>query len=110
MRLPWLAHDEAPGPYITIPQYRFNKTKQHTQQPEPIQKWHTEMGGVPNIGGPNSFSGGKRRWWKCTQSQIAPFSRYLVVPFVSWGFKCSDAGGTWMLNPQVFENSECAHT
>ena len=30
MRLPWLAHNEAPGPYITIPQYRFNKTKQHT--------------------------------------------------------------------------------
>jgi len=30
MRLPWLADDEAPGPYITIPQYRFNKTKQHT--------------------------------------------------------------------------------
>jgi len=28
--LPWLAHDEAPGPYITIPQYQFNKTKQHT--------------------------------------------------------------------------------
>ena len=28
---PWLAHDEAPGPYITIPQYRFNKTKQHTR-------------------------------------------------------------------------------
>jgi len=27
--LPWLAHDEAPGPYITIPQYQFNKTKQH---------------------------------------------------------------------------------
>jgi len=26
----WLAHDEAPGPYITIPQHRFNKTKQHT--------------------------------------------------------------------------------
>ena len=24
-----LPHDEAPGPYITIPQYRFNKTKQH---------------------------------------------------------------------------------
>ena len=22
-------NDEAPGPYITIPQYRFNKTKQH---------------------------------------------------------------------------------
>ena len=31
MRLPWLANDEAPGPYITIPQYQFNKTKQHTQ-------------------------------------------------------------------------------
>ena len=31
MRLPWLAHDEAPGPYITIPQYQFNRTKQHTQ-------------------------------------------------------------------------------
>jgi len=30
VRLPWLAHNEAPGPYITIPQYRFNKTKQHT--------------------------------------------------------------------------------
>ena len=30
MRLPWLAHDETPEPYITIPQYRFNKTKQHT--------------------------------------------------------------------------------
>jgi len=29
VRLPWLAHDEAPGPYITIPQYQFNKTKQH---------------------------------------------------------------------------------
>jgi len=28
--VPWLAHDEAPGPYITIPQYQFNKTKQHT--------------------------------------------------------------------------------
>ena len=32
MRLPWLAHDEAPGPYITIPQYCFNKTKQHTHR------------------------------------------------------------------------------
>jgi len=30
VRLPWLPHDEAPGPYITIPQYWFNKTKQHT--------------------------------------------------------------------------------
>jgi len=30
VRLPWLAHDETPGPYITIPQYWFNKTKQHT--------------------------------------------------------------------------------
>jgi len=30
VRLPWLAHDEAPGPYITIPQYWFNKTNQHT--------------------------------------------------------------------------------
>ena len=26
-----LAHDEAPGPYITNLQYRFNKTKQHTR-------------------------------------------------------------------------------
>jgi len=30
VHLPWLAHDEAPGTYITIPQYWFNKTKQHT--------------------------------------------------------------------------------
>jgi len=31
VRLPWLAHDEALGPYITIIlQYQFNKTKQHT--------------------------------------------------------------------------------
>jgi len=30
VRLPWLAHDKAPEPYITIPQYWFNKTKQHT--------------------------------------------------------------------------------
>ena len=30
MRLHWLAHDEAPGPCITIPQYWFDKTKQHT--------------------------------------------------------------------------------
>jgi len=30
VHLPLLAHDEVPGPYITIPQYRFNKTKQHT--------------------------------------------------------------------------------
>ena len=29
MRLPSLAHDEALGLYITIPQYWFNKTKQH---------------------------------------------------------------------------------
>jgi len=29
VRIPWLAHDEAPGPYITIPHYSFNKTKQH---------------------------------------------------------------------------------
>jgi len=34
-RLPWLAHDEAPGPYITILQYRFNKTKQHTLREKP---------------------------------------------------------------------------
>ena len=27
MRLPWLAHDEAPVPYITIPQYRFKATQ-----------------------------------------------------------------------------------
>jgi len=33
VRLPWLAHDEAPKPYITIPQYRFDKTKQHTHKP-----------------------------------------------------------------------------
>jgi len=26
---PFFAHAEAPGPYITIPQYWFNKTKQH---------------------------------------------------------------------------------
>ena len=32
MRLPWLAHDEAPVPYITIPQYQFNTTKQHYNQ------------------------------------------------------------------------------
>jgi len=32
VRLPWLAHDEAPGLYITIPQYQFNKTKQHTEK------------------------------------------------------------------------------
>jgi hypothetical protein len=30
MCLPWLTHDEAPGPYIPIPQYWFHKTKQHT--------------------------------------------------------------------------------
>jgi len=30
VRLPWLAHDDAPGPYITIPRYRFDKTKKHT--------------------------------------------------------------------------------
>jgi len=35
VRLPWLAHDEAPGPYITIPQYRFNETKQHTHTASP---------------------------------------------------------------------------
>jgi len=33
VRLPWLAQDEALGPYITIPQYWFNKTKQHTPWP-----------------------------------------------------------------------------
>jgi len=33
VNLPWLAHDEAPGPYITIPQYRFDNTKQHTHTP-----------------------------------------------------------------------------
>jgi len=32
VRLPWLAHDEAPGPYITIAQYWFNKTKQRTHR------------------------------------------------------------------------------
>ena len=36
VRLPWLAHDEAPGPYITIPQYQFNKTKQHTRTRLPL--------------------------------------------------------------------------
>jgi len=30
VRLPWLAHDAAPGPCITIPQYRFNKTRHNT--------------------------------------------------------------------------------
>ena len=30
VRLPWLTHDEASGPYTTIPQYRYNKIKQHT--------------------------------------------------------------------------------
>ena len=29
VRLRWLAHDEAPALYITIPQYQFDKTKQH---------------------------------------------------------------------------------
>jgi len=38
--------DEAQGPYITIPQYRFNKTKQDTQT-------HTSYGGsvLPTKGG-----------------------------------------------------------
>jgi len=31
VRLPWLAHDEVSVPSITIPQYRFNKIKQHTR-------------------------------------------------------------------------------
>ena len=35
MHLPWLAHDEAPGLCITIPQYQFNKTKQHTARSSP---------------------------------------------------------------------------
>ena len=38
VRLPWLAHDEAPGPYITIPQYRFNKTK-HTHTHTRLSSW-----------------------------------------------------------------------
>jgi len=41
VRLPWLAHDEAPGPYITIPQYWFNKTKQNT-----LSSWHIPVGRI----------------------------------------------------------------
>jgi len=40
VRLSWLAHDEASGPYITIPQYRFNKTKQHTEPSAAVQGGH----------------------------------------------------------------------
>jgi len=32
VRLPWLAHDEVPRLYMAIPQYQFNKPKQHTQR------------------------------------------------------------------------------
>ena len=51
VRLPWLAHDESPGPYITIPQYQFNKTKQHTPHvfvPDVLRAlvvWRQNMGG-----------------------------------------------------------------
>jgi len=36
VRLASLAHDEALGQYITIPQYWFNKTKQHTPGHRPL--------------------------------------------------------------------------
>jgi len=66
VRLPWLAHDEAPGPYITIPQYCFNKTKKHKQRkPSEIA---TECKGTvllwASLGpGPNP------RWKKATHSE-----------------------------------------
>ena len=50
MSLPWLAHDEAPVRYITIPQYRFNKTKQH--------KSVTLAGGRCNEGLHHDITGG----------------------------------------------------
>ena len=52
MRLPWLAHDEAPGPYITYPHYRFDKTKQHTLcgDAESVTKFHLGRVGVDVLG------------------------------------------------------------
>jgi len=42
VHLPWLAHDEAPGPYIMIPQYWFNKTKHHMVNINQIGSWVLE--------------------------------------------------------------------
>jgi len=43
---PLLAHDEAPGQYITIPQYWFNKTKQHTLS---VERRRAQSGGICSV-------------------------------------------------------------
>jgi len=67
VRLPWLTHDEAPGPYITIPQYRFNKTKQHTL---PLHVLINEMYLTPIL----RFSPSGLYFWTQTESEEANFA------------------------------------
>jgi len=64
VRLPWLAHDEAPGPYVMIPQYWFNKTKQHTHS----GPGH-DLAGIALR--PTSFLCPSRRWEKGEPGELA---------------------------------------
>jgi len=55
-RLPWLAH-EAPSPYITIPQYQFNKTKQHKHTARTFfERLYLVSGLTPPIDAPSQMS------------------------------------------------------
>jgi len=71
----WLANDEAPGPYITIPQYRFNKTKQHTN------------------GSKNTVVLYKEMWLKVAACEQSAFCSHLatvqLVRSPSWNMKLS---------------------
>jgi len=78
VRLPWLAHDEAPGPYIMIPQYLFNKTKQHTHTHfiwAPMRGWvGDKLVGVWSFQRPCRPTLGQVDWfsWKTPLSQSHP--------------------------------------
>ena len=64
MRLLWLAHDEVPAPYITIPKYWFNKTiNTHTSIALTLANLGTELLQLPAqclIGSPGTLA--PRAW------------------------------------------------
>jgi len=69
VRLPWLDYDEAPGPYITIPQYCFNKTKQHTRGGQRKNRTRIQK----------RLNKWWRNLWSATNGSIPIFYYWLVV-------------------------------
>jgi len=95
VRLHWLADDEATGQNITIPQYWFNKTNQHTTELTNSGIGISEVRSLPGLditglaASPPTFPGGRACHGRSNQlvgeNVMSLFTRGEQAKCCSWG-------------------------